>query len=249
MPEKMLVAIDGWSDTEKSLIGEWVAKALGGLFVDSEKIYRSLVTAASKAGVDLDNYAKVESWCERAGVDIGFANDGSRHLEAHVAVNGFWFGKVDLQNHAELVSNRAAYATFWSKVKQVLRGCDFDDRVVIVGSDTGYEFPTTPYRFFLDNTSGNRIPIELAGLAYPWMGQLRNYKNSGVTYFDRGVNTLMIDASRAAPADVVVVVLVESVARAWEMGFVSGRLETALADAYFAADAIRKWMKAALSRT
>ena len=231
MPEQMLVVIDGWSDAPKSLVGEWVAEALGGLLVDSDQIYGALVAACSRTGVDVNRYANVESWCERAGVDIGFSKNGGGTLEAHVAVDGSWFAKSDLENHAEMVSNRAAYATFWGKVKQVLRGCDFDDRVVIVGSDIGYEFPTTPYKFFLDNTNAQRNPIELAGLAYPWMGQIRNYHNPGVTYFEHGVNTLMIDASRAAPADVVVVILVEAVARACEMGLVGTRRETALADA------------------
>ena len=249
MPEKMLVVIDGWSDTKKNLVSEWVAEAMGGLLVDSDHIYRALVAACSQAGVDVNRYASVESWCERAGVDIGFSKNGRGTLEAHVAVDGSWLAKSDLENHADPVSNRAAYSTFWTKVRQVLRGCDFDDRVVIVGSDIGYEFQNTPYKFFLDNTDGQRNPVELAGLAYPWMGQIRNYQNPGVTYFERGVNTLMIDASRAAPADVVVVILVESVARACEMGFVGTRPETALADAYLTADATRKRMKAVLSET
>jgi cytidylate kinase len=73
MPETMLVVIDGWADTKKTLVGEWVAEAMGGLLVDSDQIYHALVVACSKAGVDVNRYASVESWCERAGVDIGFA--------------------------------------------------------------------------------------------------------------------------------------------------------------------------------
>src|SRR5262249_49884966 len=160
-------------------------------------------------------------------------------------VNDVWFAKADLENYVEQVSKKSAYMTFWEKVRQVLRGCDFDDRVVVVGSDIGFEFPNTPYKFFLDNTTGNRNPISLAGLAYPGMGQLKNYKNPGVTYFERSITPLMVDASRATPADVVVVVLVESVARACEMGFVGARLETALADAYRVANETRQRMKTA----
>jgi cytidylate kinase len=249
MPEKMLITIDGWHDTPKALVGNWVADGLGGLLVNSEQILRALIAACAKSGVDVNDYGRVESWCEQSGVDIGFAQDGCRTSEAHVAVNGHWFTKSELENVAELVANRAAYDTFGDKVRQVLRRCDFDDRVIIVGSDVGYEFPKSPYKYFLDNTSGTRNPVEWAGLAYPWMGHIRNYKGPDVTYFERAVNTLMIDASRAAPADVVVVILVESVARACEMGFVGARPETALADAYFVADATRQRMKVALAQS
>ena len=247
MPGKMLVVIDGMSDTKKSLIGEWVADALGGLFVDADHIYSALVAACSKAGVDVGSSAKVESWCERAGVDLEFASRGGV-LEAHVAIDGVWSKKCDVENHEETVLNRAAQAAFWTKVRQALRGCDLNDRVVIVGSDIGYEFPNTPYKFFLDNTSGQRNPADLAALAYPWTGEIGNYTNPGVTYFDRAVNTLIIDASRATPADAVVVILVESVVRACEVGLVDTHPHLALADAYSAADATRQRMKAALSQ-
>ena len=248
MPGKMLVVIDGMSDTKKSLIGEWVADALGGLFVDADHIYSALVAACSKAGVDVGSSAKVESWCERAGVDLGFARRGGV-LEAHVAIDGAWSKKSDLENREETVLNRASQTAFWTKVKQALRGCDLNDRVVIVGSDIGFEFPYTPYKFFLDRTNGHRNPSGLAALAYPWAGQIRNYPNPGVTYFDRAVNTLMIDTSRAAPADAVAVILVESVMRACELGLVDTHPHLALADAFVAADATRQRMKAALSQS
>lgn len=248
MPERMLVTIDGWHDTPKALVGEWVAYSLGGLLVNSDQIYRSLVAACSKSVTDINDYGRVESWCEQAAVEIGFAKDHSRALEAQVAVNNQWFSKCDLEKVTELVSNRAAYDTFWDKVRQVLRRCEFDDRVVIVGSDAGYEFPKTPYRFFLDNTSGNRNPTELAGLAYSWSGRVEKYYGSGgVTHFQRSISTLMIDANRAAAPEIVCVVLVESVMRAREMGFVAGRLDAILGDAYFLADATRKRMRAVIA--
>lgn len=248
MPEKMLVTLDGWHDTPKALVGEWVANALGGLFVNSDQIYRSLVAACAKSGVDVGDYARVQSWCERAGVDIGFAKGSAHALEAQVAVGGQWFAKTELESVGELVSTRAACHTFWDKVRQVLRRCDFDDRVVIVGSDVGHEFPRTPYKFFLDCTGSERNPIELAGLAYPWLAQRRNSEEPTVTFFDHGSKSLVVDVSRVAPADLVVVVLVESVARACEMGFIGGRRDAVLSHAYFLADAVRSRMKTALAK-
>ena len=246
MPEKMLMAIDGWSDTPKTLVGEWVADSLGGLLVNSEKIFHSLVTACSKSGLDVNDHARVASWCEKAAVDVGFAEKGGRAFEAHVAVNGCWFENSDFRGVVESVTNRAAHDAFWGKVRQVLRRCDFDDRVVVVGSDIGFEFPRTPYKFFLDHTGGNRDFTELAGLAYSWLGRRLNYDEAGVTYFDHGLKTLVIDTNRAKAGDIACVVLVESVARACEMGFHAGPLESALEHAYAIADATRRRMNAVL---
>ena len=247
MPEKMLVVIDGWSDTPKSLVAQWVAESWGGLVVDSEKCFRSLLTACVRNGRDVNDYPRIESWCEQAAIDIGFAKDGGRAMEAVVAVNGLWLTNADLVNSG-IVTNRAAHDLFWRKVRQVLRRCDFDDRVVVVGSDLGFEFPNTPYKFFLDHTGENRDMTELAGIAFPWSGRLQNYYGSpGVTFFERGFKTLFVDANRAGACDIVCVVLLESVLRAHEMGFVGGPTEVLLQHAYFLADAARKRMRVILS--
>jgi cytidylate kinase len=249
MPEKMLITIDGWQDTPKALVGEWVAIALGGLFVNSEQIYRTLVAASVKAGVDVRDPERVQSWCEQAGVDIGFADRGGWVLEAHVAVNGLWFTKSELGNRTEQVLNRAALHHFWEKVRQVIRRCDFNDRVVIVGSDVGHEFPRTPYKFFLDATAGKRDPLELAGYAYPWFRDRKKSEEGELTHFDHGTKTLVADASLASPDTLVAVVLVESVAHACDLGFVGGKRESVLAHACFLVDETRARMRAVLSRT
>jgi cytidylate kinase len=249
MPEKMLVTIDGWQSTPKALVGEWVAFALGCLLVNSEQIYRALVAASVKSGVDIRDPERVQSWCEQAGVDIGFARGGGQALEAHVAVNGLWFTKSDLENLKQPVLYRAAFHNFWNKVRQAIRCCDFDDRVVIVGSDLGHEFPRTPYKFFLDATAGKRDPLELAGYAYPWLRYREKPAGEELTHFDHGSKTLVADASLALPEDLVGVVLVESVARAIEMGFLGGKPESVLAHACILMDETRARMRAALSRT
>jgi cytidylate kinase len=249
MPEKMLITIDGWDDTPKGLVGEWVANSFGGLLINSEKIFTALFAGACKSGIDVNDHFQVESWCEQAAVDIGFDRNGGRALEGQIAVNGYWFKESELQPVSDLVSNRAAQHAFRSKVRQVVRRCDFTDRVVLVGSDIGYQFPFTPYKFFLDKVSDDRNPTELAALAYPWAGDAGRYEDSGVTYFERMVNTLMIETSHTDAPNIVCVVLVESVARACEMGFISGKRELVLGQAYFLADATRRRMTDVLSRS
>lgn len=247
MPEKMLVVIDGWNDTPKSLVAQWAAESWGALVVDAEKVFRSLITACIKAGRDVNDYPRIESWCEQAAVDLGFARDGGRALEAVVAVNGLWLNQADLRS-ADVVTNRAAFDMFWKKVRLVLRGCEFEDRVVLVGSDLGLEFPYTPYKFFFDNTKPGRDRTELAALAYPWTGLLDNYVDHlEVTFFETGLHTLLVDTSRADACNAVAIVLLESVARAHEMGFLGGSPEVVLAHGYMIASAVRKRMRAALS--
>ena len=112
----------------------------------------------------------------------------------------------------------------------------------------GFEFPDTPYKFFLDHTGENRDMTELAGIAFPWTGRCENYYGSpGVTFFERAFKTLFVDANRAGACDIVCVVLLESVARAHEMGFVGGPIEVLLQHAYYLADAARKRMRTILN--
>lgn len=249
MPEKMLVVIDGWDDTPKVTVGQWVAESWGALLVDAEKIFRSLATASVIAGRNVNDYPRIESWCESAAVDLGFARDGGRALEAVVAVNGLWLNAQDLRTSG-IVTNRASFDLLWRKVRQVLRGCEFEDRVVLVGSDLSLEFPGTPYKFFLDNTRENRDMSELAALAYPWTGNLQNYYGSrGPTFFERHINTLFVDADRTDACDQVCIVLLESVARAHEMGFLGGPVEVVFHEGYMRANATRKRMRAILHGT
>lgn len=245
MPERMLVAIDGWSDTPKALVGTWVAEGLGGLLIDSEKLLRALLTACVKSGRDVNDYLRVESWCESAAVDIGFARNEVGVLEAQAAVNDDWLTDGELVS-SDAPTNRRAQDVFRNKVRQIVRNCAFDDRVVVIGSDIGFEFASTPYKFFLDNTKAERDQCDAAGLAFPWAGDPNNYPDGGFTFFRRGINTLCVDSGRVRPCDLVCVLLVESVARAFEMGFIGEPLPVVLERAYATANAARERMKAVL---
>lgn len=245
MPERMLVVIDGWSDTPKTLVGTWVAEGLGGLFIDSEKLLRALLTGCIKSGRDVNDYLRVESWCESAAVDIGFARNEVGVLEAQAGVNGDWLSEGELVS-SDVLTNRRANDVFRNKVRQIIRNCAFDDRVVVAGSDLGFEFASTPYKFFLDNTDVERDRCDAAGFAFPWAGDPNNYPDGGFTFFRRGIDTLCVDSGRVGPSDLVCILLVESVARAFEMGFIGGPLPVVLERAYATANAARERMKVAL---
>lgn len=245
MPERMLVVIDGWSDTPKTLVGTWVAEGLGGLCIDSEKLLRALLTACAKSGRDVNDYLRVESWCESAAVDIGFARNEVGVLEAQAAINGDWLLDDELVS-SDALTNHRAHDVFRSKVRQIVRNCAFYDRTVVIGSDLGFEFASTPYKFFLDNTDAERDRYDAAGFGFPWAGNPNNYPNGSFTFFRRGIDTLCVDSGRVGPSDLVCILLVESVARAFEMGFIGGPLPEVLERAYATANATRERMKVAL---
>jgi cytidylate kinase len=247
MPEKMLVVIDGWTDMPKVVVGHWVAKGLGALFVNSEDFYLALVQGCLMAGVDLENTEAVRAWCARKSLDIGFADDRDRGLRAEIAVNGHWFSKLELDDARGAVE-KSCRSVFQAEVTEALSRCEFEDRVVVTGTSIGGTvFPRTPYKFFLDKPGATHADRELITRFYPVAGDSHPYVASGMTCFDHVSKTLMIDTSQAAPWDVVKIVLVESAARAFEMGFLGAPLETVISDAVELGDQVRREMYAILA--
>src|SRR5262249_35182193 len=96
LPAQMLIAIDGWAQTGKNSAGEIVAEQLGAVLVDSGRFYRAVAKACLGDNVNISNPATVEGWCRGVALDVRLARDGCRVEEAHVAVNGSWFGKEEL---------------------------------------------------------------------------------------------------------------------------------------------------------
>ena len=241
MPDKMLIVIDGWDHTPKWLVGSWVADALGGLLITASDVFCALVVAARLAGVDTKEHVCVANWCKQASVQIGFERAGGRSYEAQIGVNGKWFLNADHEFGFD--STRAVSDTFWDKVREVLRQCDFDDRVVIVSSDACRDFPGTPYKFFIDDTDRNyRESIDRGLLSRPWIGAMRNYPY-GVTCLDTFDETLLIDSTRCSEADQVMLVLVECAVRAFENGLIQGDYFGMLRGARATANAVRREME------
>lgn len=239
LPEKMLLVIDGWNDTCKLAVGRCLAKELGGLLVNSEDVFHALVVSSLNEGIDINDDTRLESWCERAAVDIAFCVGIGTPWTANVSVNGAWFNNEELVGMPKVISPPAR-DIFWRKVRQAVCQCDFEDRVVVVGSDLGSEFPAAPFKFFLDDTRTKRDSLELAAVTYPFAGDARNYPDAmSPTAFDHSNKSVFIDTGRVGFGDVVCIVLMESVARAHKLGLIGGQYDEALAAAYFRADALR----------
>src|SRR5262249_9353571 len=135
-----------------------------------------------------------------------------------------------------------------AEAAEALRRCEFEDRVVVAGTNVGGAvFPRTPYKFFLDKPGTGHADKELITRIYPVAGDPHPYVASGLTCFDHVSKTLMIDTTRAAPWDLVKIVLVESAARAFEMGYLGEPLETVISDAVELGDQVRREMYTVLA--
>ncbi|MFH1036165.1 MAG: (d)CMP kinase [Pseudomonadota bacterium] len=64
----MVVTIDGPSGAGKSTVSKALAQSLGFAFLDTGALYRGVALAASQAGLDVDDEARVASWL--AGLDL-----------------------------------------------------------------------------------------------------------------------------------------------------------------------------------
>lgn len=219
-PAKMLLAVDGWGEIEKTATGEWLAKTLGGVLVDSGQFYRALTKACGECGVDVGDSAEVADFCQRVTLHTWLGSDGARVQEAQVAVNDRWFSKVELADVSEPTTQTPAFTPIREKVNEALRGLDFDRRVVMVGLDIGVSvFPNTPYKFFLDSTEVIRHQSELEILPYPKAGNPdRRKQHHCVTSSWNGFKVLMIDTVHVRPLDAGPLILAETVLRAMELG-------------------------------
>jgi hypothetical protein len=239
MPEQMLIVIDGWSETPRASVGLWAARALGGLFVDAEQFHLSLIQACIEAQVNLRSVPAVRTWLETISVDIGFEDEFDSGIQANLAVNGRWFTPRDLERARKLVA-RNPHPEFQEKVWEAVRSCNFNDRVIVCGLNIGaFVFPETPYKFFLDRPGKPHAGNNLLTAAHSYAGDASRYADRGLTYFHQGSTTLMMDADRCKLADMVVIVLVEAAARAFEMGYVAGPLETVIGEAMDRAEVVR----------
>jgi cytidylate kinase len=224
LPQEMLIAIDGFPGTPCNLVGKHVATALGALFINTEHLYTALVNECLSEGLDLNDVVEVRNWCVTAALDVRFARRNSL-LTAEFAVNGEPRTALELENRRWLAEEVNIFANFRPLFQQALVGCDFHDRVVMAGRNIGPSlFWDTPYKFFLDKPDGSVEPEVVAACGYPNAGK-ENFYTQGPTLFCQRTNALMIDSTQTNPGDLVLIVLVESVARASEMGFLDGPFE------------------------
>src|SRR5438876_2377342 len=70
LPNKMIIAIDGWAQTGKNTSGELVAEHLGAVLVDSGRFYRALTKACLDSQENLGDGEAVAAWCKDVALDV-----------------------------------------------------------------------------------------------------------------------------------------------------------------------------------
>lgn len=219
-PSQMVVALDGWTGIDKERAGAWVARAIGGVLVDSGLFYRALLDGCHGCGVDLRDAAAVEDFCKRVSLKNRFQiGDWAPVPEAVPGINDRWYSKAGLQGKAHPGAASPAFLPIRSKVCEFLTTVQPSGRVVILGRDIGHSlFPRTPYKFFFHTTHGLRDENSPESITYP--GVVRPHR--GEHYFMvrtwNDFKILMIDAARILASETGGLIVAECVLRATERG-------------------------------
>ncbi len=144
---KLTIAIDGPVGSGKSTVARRVAELLGYSYLDSGAMYRALGLAALRAGVSLDDPARLESLTEATRIDF------ERHAEGQrVRLNG---EDVTEAIRAQDISVAASKVAALAGVRRVLvaeqRRAGAGGAVVMEGRDIGtVVFPAAELKIFLD---------------------------------------------------------------------------------------------------
>lgn len=78
MSRSVTIAVDGPAGTGKSSVSRGLARALGARYLDTGSMYRIVTLAVLRAGVDVDDEAKVAAFA--AGVDMAVGFDPDQDL-------------------------------------------------------------------------------------------------------------------------------------------------------------------------
>jgi cytidylate kinase len=155
MPEKsgITVAIDGPAGAGKSTVAKRIAMALGYALVDTGAIYRAVALLASRAGIALDDDARLAQLV--AGLDIDFRfEDGANHVFVSGEDVSLAIRAPEISMAASAVSARPAVRAGLLDLQRRLAGAG---GAVLEGRDIGtVVFPDAPVKIFLDATAQER---------------------------------------------------------------------------------------------
>lgn len=150
----MIITIDGPAGTGKSTVSQDVARRLGYGFLDTGAMYRAIGLAAIRAGVALDDPAKLGELAQRVKVDFDWSATPPR-----VRLDG---GDVADLIRIEEVSNAASKVAVCPAVREAMVRlqrevgqvhCD----LVTEGRDQGtVVFPNAGLKIYLDATPEER---------------------------------------------------------------------------------------------
>lgn len=207
LPKSLVVAIDGTAQSGKNTVGEIVAQTIGGVLVDSDRVYRALTKACLDAGIDLDERRAIIEFCRSAALDIRVDWDGGKVKEALPFINGRFFSKDKLISVAPQAWKVGGSRYVREAVTRALQLCACHGRIVVVGHDIGgVIFPNTPFKFFLNAPAQARKQPDDRGMnSYDAVQCDRHEAKEMVLAED----ALLIETGNLQPREVSGIILIE----------------------------------------
>lgn len=162
LPEKFQIAIDGPAASGKSSVARLLAERVGGYYVNTGDMYRTLAWAAARAGIDPQ--------AEPARLSACLPNWNLRYVAPPAGALQLFFNgepvrQADIRAHAvtALVSHVAAIPAVRAWMLERQRECAALGRIVMEGRDIGTViFPQARYKFFLTASPLERARRRLA---------------------------------------------------------------------------------------
>ena len=158
----MIVAIDGPAGAGKSSLARSVARELGFQLVETGALYRAVGLAARRAGIALDDGARLGPLA--ASLDVSFASDGARN---RVTMNGE--DVTDLLREAEQADGASRVSSLpevRAALLELQRSLGRARDSVLEGRDIGtVVFPDAELKLFVTASARERARRRVAELA------------------------------------------------------------------------------------
>lgn len=159
--KNLIIAIDGPSGVGKSTLSKLLSRELGYLNLDTGAMYRTVAFAASRQGVDANDYDALQKLCENIVIEFA-RSDG----EERVLLNG---EDVSSDIRTPEISLLTAAVAACPEVREAMvarqRELGTEGGVVLEGRDIGtVVFPDAEVKFFLKASAevrGQRRFLEL----------------------------------------------------------------------------------------
>src|SRR5271170_3406436 len=156
MPRSVIVAIDGPAGAGKSTVARSVARRLGFLYIDTGAMYRAVALWALRAGVDLDDFHRLEQLARQARIEFAGSLPDSAPV---VLLNGEDVSSAIREpSVGEAASKIAACGGVRRAMSQEQRRIAASHSAVMEGRDIGtVVFPEAQVKIFLDADPGERV--------------------------------------------------------------------------------------------